>query len=212
MISMPLLLVCALFAAGLAVFEVTARTKWVSTIVSGEVLRKLGHILSAVALAASPVILTKSEVIALCGVFVVALGLLRVSHSLRATQTVGRVTWGELWFPIGVSICAWWALPQYTEAFAVGVLILGFADAVAALVGRRWGSIKFKVVGGNKSIQGSVAFAATSLLILGVSGVSPSLILVGYVLLLTVSEAVLPYGLDNALLPTAGALVYIATL
>lgn len=91
-------------------------------------------------------------------------------------------------------------------AALAGVLMAGIGDPVAALVGRRWGRIRFA---GGKSIVGSAAFGAVAFgvglsLGLGTPGSALAAIMV------TVVEAPrLPVD-DNAYLPVAGAAAFLA--
>jgi phytol kinase len=97
----------------------------------------------------------------------------------------------------------------------VPILVLTFADAVAALVGVRYGQHKYQATGGRKSIEGSSAFflaaffsAHVPLLLASDLG-RPETLLIGitFGLLLTMVEAVAWSGLDNLFIPIVGYLL-----
>jgi phytol kinase len=78
------------------------------------------------------------------------------------TQAVGRRGFGELYFPIAVAMLFWLTLDAHPLLFVVPILVLTCADAAGALVGERHGRRRY--AGGSKSLEGSLAFAATGLI------------------------------------------------
>ncbi len=99
--------------------------------------------------------------------------------------------------------------------YVVPVLTMAIADAVAALVGRRYGRHCFNAVGGRKSIEGSIAFFVAAsccclLPLLCMPELSLSRVMTMTLVLattLTLVEAVAGFGLDTLLLPVIGQLV-----
>ena len=94
--------------------------------------------------------------------------------------------------------------------FIVPILILSLADAVSALIGARYGQVRF--TGSNKSLEGSIAFFITAffsvhvpLVLFGDAGrvetLLISLILAFLVMLL---EGCAWRGLDNLFIPIGG--------
>lgn len=83
-----------------------------------------------------------------------------------------------------------------------GILVAGLADPAAAVVGRRFGRVRYP---GGKSVEGSVAFLlVAAAVLLTLPGVGPG-VAVAVAILLTIMEAPsLPVD-DNLYLPTAGA-------
>lgn len=85
-----------------------------------------------------------------------------------------------------------------------GILLAGVADAVAAVVGRRWGRHRFA---GGKSVEGSLAFLAVAAAIAG--GLGAGLVAaVGVAVVVTIIEALTLRIDDNLYLPLAGAVVF----
>ena len=97
-------------------------------------------------------------------------------------------------------------------AYLVPLLMLTFADAAAAVVGRRYGTLRYPTPGGCKSLEGSLAFAmvtfaATHLSLLLMSDAArweSVLVAVVIALVLTLMEAFATGGWDNFLVPVGG--------
>ncbi len=168
--------------------------------------RKFIHIVSAAVFAALPYFLNKQEIIWASVLFLLTL---LISRYLKL-HTVDRQTLGELYFPIGVAISAYFFLPQDRAAFQFGILVLGLADAAAALVGKSLGRRRIKFFP-NKTWEGSFAFFATTFALFLCLTLSQGqfLLLQGLLiaLLLTVVEAISDWGLDNLFLPLVGAVL-----
>lgn len=130
----------------------------------------------------------------------------RLGPLLRDRET-GRLT-GATTLAIGYTAAA--LLFPGTPALA-GILVAGLADAVAAVVGKRFGRVRYP---GGKSLEGSMAFLAIvmAMAVLLLPGGHP-LVIVGLAVLLTGLEALtLPVD-DNLYLPPAtAAAVHLALL
>ncbi len=105
---------------------------------------------------------------------------------------------------------------------AAGVMAMTWGDALAALVGRRWGRLRYRVIGGERSLEGSAAMFAAStvailltLVLLPGSRLAPfappvgaggalAAALVGAAAA-TAAEAVSPRGTDNLSAPVIAA-------
>jgi phytol kinase len=107
-------------------------------------------------------------VLALAGVSMVGLLALRVGPVLRAgpgqlLHGVSRESLGELCFPVAVALV--FVLARGDRLlFAIPMLTLALADAVAALIGLRHGRHRYRTADGKKSWEGSLAFLAVSFL------------------------------------------------
>lgn len=177
-----------------------------------EVVRKLFHLGMGLFTLALPYLFSAIwPVIVMCAVTVTLLVALRVSSSLRnkfgaVLGGVARCSHGELYFSLGVA--ALFALAKDDLViYSVSILLLTFADAAAALVGKRFGFHRF----GPKSLEGSLAFLLTAFICIAVpfslfrdaTLVPIWLLAATSALLLTLIEAVSSRGLDNLLLPIA---------
>ena len=94
---------------------------------------------------------------------------------------------------------------------AIGILIMGYGDGLAALIGSKVKSPKLPLLKTNKSIAGSLTMFVVSfivvaiiLIINGESNLVPALIIA---LAATILEAVTPLGLDNLIVPLITALI-----
>lgn len=85
-----------------------------------------------------------------------------------------------------------------------GILFAGVADAVAAVVGRRWGRHRYP---GGKSVEGSLAFLAIAAMLAGVLGAGP-MAAATVAVVMTIIEAPTLRVDDNLYLPLAGAVVF----
>ncbi|HMS50326.1 MAG TPA: hypothetical protein PKA02_02720 [Candidatus Saccharibacteria bacterium] len=121
---------------------------------------------------------------------------------------VERQSWGELFFPAGIIFIAF--LEPTHWLFVVSILHLALADSAAALVGIKYGRrTSYNVFGQKKSVAGSAAFFAVSVLIMLVAlptlpvgmDIAASFFLVP--LVATIAENVGVYGVDNFLIPLA---------
>lgn len=122
---------------------------------------------------------------------------------------------GTVYFAISLLILALIAFKnsEFSYIGALGILIMGYGDGFAAIVGIKYGRHKFKVLGNSKSLEGSLAmfiFSFTvSLFILYIFN-PINIILFSLILALisTILEAFSPYGLDNLTVPLGTSLLY----
>jgi phytol kinase len=95
----------------------------------------------------------------------------------------------------------------------VGILIMGYGDGLAAVVGTRWPMGAYKVFGAQKTISGSATMLTASflvtLILLAATG-QPQVLASAITLavLATVLEAMTPLGLDNLTVPLVSAAAY----
>lgn len=131
----------------------------------------------------------------------------RVGHLLGGVE---RVSWGELYFP--VSVCVLFALSREEPViYAIPLLILTFADSLAALIGVSYGRFRYEATEGNKSMEGSAAFFLVAFLcthvplLLGTDTGRAESLLIALILgiLAMLLESVAWRGLDNLFVPLA---------
>lgn len=121
---------------------------------------------------------------------------------------------GTLLYPVSVAlaIAGFWG-PELAPIGLSAILVLAWGDAAASLVGRRWGTHRYRVGLQHRSYEGSLAmlvvsFAAVVAAYALLADVAPS-VLVGAALAAiaaTVIEARSVWGLDNLFVPAAVAL------
>lgn len=179
-----------------------------------EATRKLVHITAGVALASLPLFLTFLEIAAVTGFLLIA-AVVSMRRQLSVVHGVSRVTYGEVYFPVGVILCC--LLFPNTLLFMYAVLVVGVSDALASLVGQMYGHKKFSLWGSHKSYAGSWAFFVTTvvlgaLLLLAFTPAPMLAVIITSLLLaaiLTFVEAASSKGIDNLLVPfVAGGLMW----
>jgi len=132
---------------------------------------------------------------------------------LPGINSVGRRSLGTFFYAVsmGVLIALFWQeFPQYA---AIGILIMTWGDGLAALVGQRWGKHPYKLMGMQKSWEGSLtmlltSYGVSSLVLWFVQGHSWQtwLIPAGLALLATGLEAFSKLGIDNLTVPLGSAI------
>lgn len=159
-------------------------------------------------------------VLSLAALSVVGLSALRVVQGLKkglggVISGVARESLGEIYFPAAVALLFALFLREKARGeasvvlYCVPVLLLTLADAAAALVGVRYGLLRFSTADGVKSAEGSAAFITCAffcvhvpLLLLTNIG-RPETLLIALLLawLAMMFEAISWGGLDNFLIP-----------
>jgi phytol kinase len=190
-----------------------------------EWVRKLLHIGMGLTAASFPWLFADLwPVLVLGGVALAVMAALRLVQGLKeglgaVLGSVARRSLGEFYFI--VSIAALFALtrgepPPYDRVlYCVPLLILALADAVAALVGVRYGTVRYDTADGQKSAEGSVAFFLAAFfsahvpLLLGTDLGKAETLLIALTLgfLVMIFEAIAWRGLDNLFIPLATFLV-----
>jgi phytol kinase len=173
---------------------------------SNEIFRKALHIILALGFAAVGAVFGVVVTVSLAFVLLcVVLGARRYVEHIPPFL-VGRFTYGEIFFALGVAVSAVLFLPQGENLFMSSMLVLGVVDAAAALVGKRWGTHVYRVCGETRTYEGSL----TALLCAAFIGYSFGLgvlmaLLMGWCI--AVIEALAPRGSDNVVLPIVTGLL-----
>lgn len=188
-----------------------SETFWRKKLLKGEGLRKLAHGLVATFVAFWPYFL-EWKYIQLAAVMML-LGVL-LNRSLKKLHILGnvkRITHGDVFFALGILACS--LMTTNKAFFAIGMLHLAWADAIAAVVGVNYGmKLKYKVFGHTKTILGTFAFWATSFFILSIGlWLAKSQITFDHYILailalppiLALIENFSVYGADNLVVPVA---------
>ncbi|HEY1348109.1 MAG TPA: hypothetical protein VGF67_00615 [Ktedonobacteraceae bacterium] len=211
-IAVELLLLASLIG-GLALYQ-RQRT------LSAELSRKCFHIGGGLSTLTFPWVFASIWPVLLLALITIpalfALKSLRICQSnLGAVlYRVERASLGELYFPLSVCLLFVFTATQ-TLLFMIPVLILTLADPAAAVIGGRYGRLRYTLLKGSKSVEGSLAFFLVAftcvlvpLLLLAHTAAGQAVliaILVG--LLSTLAEAVAWEGLDNLFIPICAGLL-----
>ncbi len=131
----------------------------------------------------------------------------------KSIQSADKRNLGTVYFPISFALIIALFWPKH-EVVVAGMMPMVWGDALAAIVGLRWGRHPYVAFGKGKSWEGSAAmflssFAGVAIVLLAAgNGVAPAL---GLALITsvvaTVLEAITPAGLDNLTVPLGSALL-----
>ncbi len=102
---------------------------------------------------------------------------------------------------------------EFAYIGALGILIMGYGDGFAAIIGTKYGKHKFKIFGNDKTIEGSLAMFLCSFLvsIVILYIFNPvNVLLFSFILAFvsTVLELLSPLGLDNLTVPLGSAIFF----
>jgi phytol kinase len=133
---------------------------------------------------------------------------------LPSINSVGRKSLGTFFYAVslGSLVAVFWPMgyPQYA---AIGISVMAWGDGLAALVGQRWGAHPYRILGMNKSWEGTLTMAGASFgvtlgILLGVSGaLSGSVLGISALVALAATglESISLWGLDNLTVPLGSA-------
>lgn len=133
-----------------------------------------------------------------------------LSHKFNLIKTMERKegdTLGTVYYAIVLLIIVLWTVSKHNQIIGLpGVLIMGYGDGLAAVVGKKVKSKQFKIFGDTKSIAGSTTMFVVSLLIslitFNVIGMSYFVVKAIFTAAIaTVLEAISAKGLDNITVP-----------
>ena len=180
-----------------------------------ETTRRIAHAVGAASVAILPLFLQLSELVVLAVFFTAVLAWTRVRNMLGSVHAIDRVSAGALVFPAGLllAVLVGWHHPG---AIAYAALVLALADPIAAVAGSRLGGVGWAVVGGRKTLAGSLAFALVAVAIGVLMGIGAGdfrlVAALAAAVVLTVIEGSIGYGLDNLPVPAVTSLLGIVWL
>ena len=131
-------------------------------VLSPEKSRKLLHIGGCASALLFPVLFHSHwSVLAICGGFFLLILWLGRRGALHAVNDVGRRSYGGILHPVALYLCYLLAT-FYDHGFAfyeIAILVLALSDTAAALVGERYGRLRYRVDGEDyRSLEGSFFF------------------------------------------------------
>jgi len=181
-----------------------------------EITRKLVHAGSGILTLAFPFLFRDAwPVLLLTGASAALIAAIKFMPALRhrfggAVSGVDRSTLGELYFPVSVALVFWLTRGAHPLLFVIPILVLTLADATCALVGGRYGTIRYE--GASKSLEGSIAFVVVAFFCIHVPlllwtdlGRAETLLISSTLaLLVMLLEGSAWRGLDNLFIPIGG--------
>lgn len=179
--------------------------------------RKFVHLFSGGVCLFFPILITSPWVVGIMALSMSAVFALASRFQLlKSLHAVDRASTsrGSEYYPIAIFFVFLLSGDDLWIYFS-SVLILGVADAFAALVGTRYGKLRYKVQDGTKSVEGSFAFFIISVAAILISAPFfadlpwPNLLHIAFAtaILLTGSEAISMRGSDNLFVPIAAAVI-----
>jgi len=172
-----------------------------------ELSRKFIHIIVGSFVAFWPLYLNWNQILLMAAAFLIVVLISKWLNIFKAIHSVGRPTWGEVFFAITIGVMA--IFVHSDLIFAAAILHMSLADGLAAVMGVKFGgSNQYKILGHKKSLAGSISFIVVSLAILFTTlPITPLLTIAGITLGATILENISILGLDNLTVPLFVALV-----
>lgn len=122
---------------------------------------------------------------------------------------------GTVYFPISLLILVLMTFSSFSHPYigAIGILVMGYGDGLAAIIGKKYGKIKFHVFGNEKSFAGSLTMFLASFIVTAIilAIYSPdNLFFISFYIAIfsTLIEAISPFGLDNLTVPILTSIFY----
>jgi len=174
-----------------------------------EISRKAVHLLGGLTALSFPYIFTSHwTVLALSMSFCAIILITKRKGILKSVHDVERKSHGGIYYPAAVYLIFLLSSTKPVIYF-IAILVMAVSDTMAALVGGKYGVIKFDVEGNLKSLEGSVAFFFVTflcihlpLLLLSDIGRAESVLIACIIaLLVTGFEAISLSGSDNIIVP-----------
>lgn len=174
-----------------------------------EISRKTVHLLGGLTALSFPYLFNSHwTVLALSVSFCAIILVTKKKGLLQSVHNVERQSRGGLYYPAAIYLVFLLSSANPVVYF-IAILVMAVSDTMAALVGGRYGRIKFDVEGSLKSLEGSIAFFLVTflcvhlpLLLLTETGRAES-VLTAFIIALLVTgfEAVSFSGSDNIIVP-----------
>lgn len=201
-------MIAIVFSLGLIfVLLVVNEFAWRRGKLQAEEARKIIHVLVGAFIAFWPLYMSWRTIQILS--IVLFLGVL-ISYQYGVFGAIHKVkhkTSGELWYPIGIGLSATLTLQPWI--FTVAILHLALADGFAAVLGRKYGIMHYRIGLHTKSMLGSFVFLVISsalclIAYFVLSEELPGISLAVFAItpfLTTAVESISKHGIDNVLIP-----------
>lgn len=185
-----------------------------------ELIRKFLHIGMGTVTLTLPLLFDKNWPVLFLAIVAVAILLIVKWQGVdragvhNVVHGVARNSLGEIYFPVAVAVVFVLSAGD-RMLFVVPILVLTLADAVAALIGLRYGQTHYRTDEGVKSVEGSLAFFAVTflsvhlslLLFSDIGRLETVLIALLIGVLVMLLEAFAWRGLDNLFIPLGSFLL-----
>ena len=204
-----------LVIAVIFVIVVATEFLWRMKLLTSERSRKLVHISVGTFASSWAFFLSQSQIIVL-GVLMLAVVIVsRLLKIFSSIHSVKRKTLGEIFFPLGIIICA--LLTDSPWIYMAALLHVSIADGLAALIGthyiRKHG---YMIFNHQKTVVGTLIFFNASVAITLLTAIAAPelranpLMVFSIPVLATLAENIGFYGADDLLLPVLVASLFVA--
>ena len=173
--------------------------------------RKIVHVASCITVCTFPYTLSNIEIYLICFIFVIITSFTKYRGIFKSIHSVDRTTFGAEAYPVGVLIATYCFLPLDKDAFIYGMLVGGFSDSMASIIGKYYKYKEITIFGQKKSLGGSLSFFITTVIIsylfifvLGFELSAISILIIAFIL--TIAELVQTFGIDNVTIPVLGGM------
>jgi dolichol kinase len=172
-----------------------------------EEARKVIHVMVGAFIAFWPLYMSWKSIQILSGVLFLGIFISYKYGVFGAIHNVKRKTAGELWYPIGIGLAATLTIQPWI--FTVAILHLALADGFAAVLGRRYGIMHYRIGPHTRSVLGSFVFLIISSVLcmmayIVLSEELPGISLAVFAItpfLATAVESISRHGFDNVTIP-----------
>ncbi len=174
-----------------------------------EISRKAVHLLGGLTAMSFPYFIASHwTILALALSFCSIVIITKRKGLLKSVHGVERKSYGSIYYPIAIYLIFLMASNRPVIYFT-SILVMTVSDTLAALVGGKYGAIKFDSEGNIKSLEGSVVFFFATflcihlplLLVTDIARIDSVLIAFITALLITGFEAISLSGSDNLIVP-----------
>lgn len=174
-----------------------------------EISRKAVHLLGGLTALSFPYLFSSHwTVLALSASFCAVVLITKRKGILKSVHDVERKSHGGIYYPAAVYLIFLLSSAKPVIYF-IAILVMAISDTMAALVGVKYGAVKFDVEGNLKSLEGSIAFFFVTFLcihlpLLLFSDIGrPESVLIACIIALLVTgfEAISLSGSDNLIVP-----------
>lgn len=129
---------------------------------------------------------------------------------LKSVVDIDRKTIGEILFPMSIYLVFIFSKEYYF--YLISLLVLALSDALAAIIGKKYGKIKIPIEQDFKTLEGSLTFFIITFLAVKIPLILFSnfhllnIILISFIIaiLITMLELISIYGTDNIFIPLGG--------
>ncbi|MEI8123967.1 MAG: hypothetical protein WCG60_02235 [bacterium] len=176
--------------------------------------RKLSHISGSIVSFLLPYFVSHFTAVGIGLLFTLVIFFSKKKNYFKSIHDKGCLSIGEVIYPLGIALSAFFIWPLSIIAYQGSCLVLGLSDGFAGYFGTKYGKKDYCIAKGRKTIEGTIIFYIFTVIIFLIysflysSQISTLGVILVYVyaLYITFIEALFSGGWDNLIIPfTAGS-------